>query len=114
MILPYQTVVLQSSRNEAQVLERLRGDVEPGPWLRHEYSECLFEGIVEGPTFQVRRLGPTPRYDFRPWLHGRIEPGVAGRAIVTVAFRPDPIARGHDRALDTVFRGPCHRAQSVS
>jgi hypothetical protein len=90
MVLPYQTLRMQSILSETQALERLQGAVEPGPWLRNEYSERLFAGIVEGHTFELQRIIRYRNY-YLPVLYGRIEPGLAGRARIVIAFRPDPL-----------------------
>jgi hypothetical protein len=90
IILPYQTLVFQSALREPQVLERLAAAIEFGPSVRRDYTDCPFEGIIEDRTFEIRRI-IRYRSNLAPVLHGRIEPGLLGRARITVAFRPDPL-----------------------
>lgn len=90
LLLPYQTLVLESALTPTQALERLKAAVEPRQWaMRSRHRERPFEGTVEGTGFRMQRtIGY--RNSFVPQLHGRIEATPGGRARLVVAFRIHP------------------------
>lgn len=90
LLLPYQTLVLESPLTPTQALERLKAAVEPRQWaMRSRHRERPFEGTVAGTGFRMQRTIEY-RNSFVPQLHGRIEPTPGGRARLVVSFRIHP------------------------
>jgi hypothetical protein len=90
VLLPYQTIVLESPLAPPEALERLKAAVEPVQLLRRDPHQRPFEGTVESTSFHINRI-LTYRNSFRPQLQGRTEPTASGGTRVVVSFQLHPV-----------------------
>src|SRR5690242_14915733 len=80
-LLPYRAFTIETPLAPAVVQARLQGAVEGRQWLRLSRTHRPFEGVVEGPRFEVRRIIHY-RNSFLPHVRGAIEPAAAGARLV--------------------------------
>jgi hypothetical protein len=76
-LFPYRRFSIETSFTPAEVVERLRGAVEPERWLRWSRPQAPFEGIVGTNWFEVTRIIHY-RNSFLPTISGSIDPTPRG------------------------------------